>query len=105
ALHYHEFPITLAYGQDFRNVSAAELSKLRLGGCISNARLFDYKIIAIDGSDLTDATRFDQTDAFLFHIGVTSFFSKSFALNGKGVISTFGEWTVAIRLLYRLGKK
>jgi len=44
--------------------------------------------------------RFDRENALLFNITATSFFTKSFALNAKGTLSTFGEWTVALRLLY-----
>ena len=70
---------------------------------IAYARLFNYEITAVDGTDLTDELRFNKEDVLLFHLGATTFFSNSFGVNGKGTLSPFGEWTIALRLMYRLG--
>lgn len=102
-MHYIEMPLSLAY---CLNSSKKEgLNKTSIGGGITLARLFKYKIIAIDGSDLTNETRFNQESALLFNVAMTSFFSKSFGINGRGTLSTFGEWTVALRLIYRFANK
>ena len=104
-LHYLEVPISLVYRLDTKKKDEAKLYKTSIGGGITYARLFKHKIIAINGSNLTNETRFDQENALLLNVVATSFFSESFALNGRGTLSKFGEWTVAIRLLYRIANK
>lgn len=101
-MHFVEVPVTLGYRFNIEKDKKASFYKRRIMGGIAYARLFRHRVLGIDGSDLTDAVRFDQENAFLFNIAATSFFSKSLALNGKGTLTTFGEWTVALRLLYYL---
>lgn len=99
-LHYIEVPLSLAYRFNIKDNEKERFYKRSISGGIIYARLFKHKIIAVDGTDLTNDVRFDQENALLFNIAATSFFSESFALNGRGTLSTFGEWTIALRLLY-----
>lgn len=99
-MHYVEVPLTFGYRFNIEKDKKENFYKRRIIGGIAYARLFRHKALAIDGTDLTNALRFDQENALLFNIAATSFFSKSLALNGKGTLTTFGEWTVALRLLY-----
>jgi len=99
-MHFVEVPLTIGYRFNIEKDKKENFYKRRIIGGIAYARLFRQKVLAIDGTDLTNAVRFDQENAFLFNIAATSFFSKALALNGKGTLTTFGEWTVALRLLY-----
>lgn len=99
-MHFVEVPLTFGYRFNIEKDKKESFYKRRIIGGIAYARLFRHEVLAIDGTDLTDAVRFDQENALLFNIAATSFFTKSLALNGKGTLSTFGEWTVALRLLY-----
>lgn len=99
-LHYIEVPLTLGYRFNLEKDKQVNFYKRRISAGIAYARLFRHRVLAIDGTNLTDAIRFDRDDALLFNIAATSFFHKSLALNGRGTLSTFGEWTVALRLLY-----
>ncbi len=99
-LHYIEVPLTFAYRFNIKKDKKASFYKRSIGGGIAHARLFNHKIIAVDGTDVSNAVRFDRENALLFNIVATSFFTESLALNAKGTLSTFGEWTVALRLLY-----
>lgn len=99
-LHYIEVPLSWAYRFNIKKDEQANFHKRRISAGIAYARLFKYSVLAIDGTDLTDDVRFAQENALLFNIAATSFFSESLALNARGTLSTFGEWTVALRLLY-----
>lgn len=99
-LHSVEVPITLAHRFNIEKDKEESFYKRRISGGIAYARLFRHGVLGVDGSDLTDAVRFDQENAILFTIATTSFFRKSLAINGKGTLTTFGEWTLALRLLY-----
>lgn len=99
-LHYIEVPITWGYRFNLKKEEKASFYKRRISGGIAYARLFKYRILAIDGTNLTNDVRFAQENALLFNIAATSFFSESLALNGRGTFSTFGGWTIALRLLY-----
>lgn len=101
-LHYVEVPITISYRFNIKKHKQASLYKRRISGGINYARLFNHQLIALDGRDLTNEHRFDQENGLLFHIGATSFFKESFGLNIRGTLSTFGEWTMALRFLYYL---
>lgn len=99
-MHYVEVPLSLGYRFNIEKDKAESYYKRRVSAGIAYARLFRHAVLAIDGTDVTNAVRFDQENALLFTIAATSFFSESLALNGKGTLTTFGEWTVALRLLY-----
>ncbi len=99
-LHYIEVPITWGYRFNLKKEEKASFYKRRISGGIAYARLFEYSVLAIDGTNLTNDVRFAQENALLFNIAATSFFSESLALNGRGTFSTFGGWTIALRLLY-----
>ncbi len=99
-LHYIEVPITWGYRFNLKKEEKASFYKRRISGGIAYARLFKYSVLAIDGTNLTNDVRFAQENALLFNIAATSFFSESWALNGRGTFSTFGGWTIALRLLY-----
>jgi hypothetical protein len=99
-LHYLEVPLALTYRFNLRKSKKEHFYKRGISLGISYARLFEYKIIASNGIDLTNDIRFDRENTLLFNFAATSFFSESFALNGRGTLSTFGEWTLALRLLY-----
>lgn len=99
-LHYIEVPLTLAYGFNIKKQAQEHSYKHSISGGITYARLFKHKIIAIGGRNLTNEVRFDQEDALLFNFAATSFLKKSFAINGRATLSTFGKWTLALRLLY-----
>ncbi len=99
-LHYIEVPITWGYRFNLKKEEKASFYKRRISGGIAYARLFKYSVLAIDGTNLTNDVRFAQENALLFNIAATSFFSESLALNGRGTFSTFGGWTIALRLLY-----
>lgn len=99
-MHFVEVPLTLGYRFNIEKDKAENFYKRRIMGGIAYARLFRHRVLGVDGSNVTDAVRFDHENALLFNIAATSFFSKSWALNGKGTLTTFGEWTVALRLLY-----
>ena len=99
-LHFVEVPLTLGYRFNIEKDKAANFYKRRIMGGIAYARLFRHAALGLDGIDVTDAVRFDQENALLFTVAATSFFHQSLAVNGKGTVTTFGEWTVALRLLY-----
>lgn len=99
-LHYIEVPLSWGYRFNIKKDEQANFHKRRISAGIAYARLFKHSVLAIDGTDLTDDVRFAQENTLLFHIAATSFFSESLALNARGTLSTFGEWTVALRLLY-----
>lgn len=99
-LHYIEVPITWGYRFNLKKEEKASFYKRRISGGIAYARLFKYSVLAIDGTNLTNDVRFAQENALLFNVAATSFFSESLALNGRGTFSTFGGWTIALRLLY-----
>lgn len=99
-LHHVEVPVNLGYRFNIEKDKEESFYKRRISAGIAYARLFRHAVLAVDGTDLTNAVRFKQENAVLFNISATSLFSKSLALNGKGTLSTFGEWTVAVRLLY-----
>lgn len=99
-LHYIEVPLSWGYRFNLKKEDKASFYKRRISGGIAYARLFKYSVLAIDGTNLTNDVRFAQENALLFNIAATSFFSESLALNGRGTFSTFGGWTIALRLLY-----
>ncbi len=99
-LHFIGAPLTIGYRFNIEKDRKENFYKRRISAGIAYARLFGHAVLGIDGSDMTDAIRFNQENAFLFTIAATSFFRKSLAVNGKGTLTTFGEWTVALRLLY-----
>lgn len=99
-LHYIEVPLSWGYRFNIKQVEQANFYKRRISAGIAYARLFRYSVLAIDGTNLTNDVRFAQENALLFNIAATSFFSESLALNGRGTLSTLGEWTIALRLLY-----
>lgn len=99
-LHYIEVPLSMSYRFNIKKNEKENFFKRSIGGGITYARLFKHKVIATDGTNLTDEVRFDQINALLFHVAATSFFNRNFAVNGRGTFSTSGEWTLALRLLY-----
>ncbi|MFK7810761.1 MAG: porin family protein [Saprospiraceae bacterium] len=99
-LHYVEVPLTFAYRFNIKNNEGERFYKRSIGGGITYARLFRHKVVATDGTDVSDELRFDRLNSLLFNFSATSFFNKSFALNGRGTLSMFGEWTIALRFLY-----
>ncbi len=101
-LHYIEVPLSWGYRFNIKKDEQANFYKRRISAGIAYARLFKYSVLAIDGTDLTNDVRFAQENALLFHIAATSFFNESLALNARGALSTFGEWTIALRLLYHI---
>lgn len=103
--HYIEVPLALVYRFGGKKRKEEYLNKPSISGGLSYAHLFKYKVIAVDGRNLTNDIRFDQENALLFTIAATSFFSESLALNGRGTLSTFGEMTIALRLLYYISKE
>lgn len=101
-LHYVEVPLTIAYRIDLKKGKEDFFSSLAVGSGVSYARLVDFKVIAVNGTNLSNDVSFDPDRAFLFHFGATSVINPSFALNGKATLSMFGKWTMALRLLYCL---
>ncbi|MEM9051271.1 MAG: outer membrane beta-barrel protein [Bacteroidota bacterium] len=102
-MDFLEVPFSVEYHLNTKTERKNQFLETRINVGIAYARLFNYEITAVDGTDLTDVLRFDKEDVLLFHLGATTFFSKSFGVNGKGTLSPFGEWTIALRLLYRIG--
>lgn len=98
--HYIEVPLSWGYRFNLKKNEQEIFYKLRISGGMAYARLFKHKVLAIDGTDLTNDVRFDQENALLFNIAATSFINESLTLNGRGTLSTFGGWTIALRLLY-----
>jgi len=103
-LNYIEMPFTIDYRFNIKKNDKEQFYKQRISCGITFAQLFKYKIIAIDGFEVTDDIRFDKERALLFNFGATSFFSESIALKGKGTLSIFGEWTFSLRLLHYFNK-
>ena len=101
-LHFIEVPLTVGYRFNIKKTEGAEFYKRSVTGGITFARLINQKIIGVEGRNVSEGLRFDQENVVLFNFGATSFLNKSFAINAKGVLSTFGEWTIALRLLYFL---
>ena len=99
-LHFIEVPMTLAYRFNIKQNEKKHFHKFNLSSGIAYARLFKHKIIAIDGTNVTNEVQFDQENALLFNFAGTSYFNESIALNGRVTLSTFGEWTMALRLLF-----
>ncbi len=99
-LHFFEVPLALAYRFNIRKNEKENFYKHNISFGITYAHLFEHKILAINDIDVTNDIRFDRENALLFNFAATSFFSKSFALNARGTLSTFGEWTFALRVLY-----
>lgn len=100
SLHYIEAPLTLAYRFNLRKNEKEHAYKHSISGGIAYARLFKLKIIAIDGTNVTNELRFNQENALLFNFTGTSYFNESLALNGRVTLSTFGKLTIALRLLF-----
>lgn len=101
-LHYLEVPLNLAYRFNLKKNEQAHFYKQSISGGIGYARLFKHKVLAVDGSDVTDEVQFNQVNALLFNLGGTSHLNQRLALNGKVTLTTFGEWTLAMRLLFYL---
>jgi len=100
SLHFIEVPLELSYLFRFRKPSNDKVYQHQLNMGVSYARLFKHKAIDYEEMDISDQLQFDNLNAILFNFGVTAFWNESIALNGKGTLSTFGEWTIAIRMMY-----
>lgn len=101
-LHYFEVPIYLSYPLNINQNENKKGYEQSFSGGISYARLFDYKIIGVDDTDLTNDFRFEQNSALLFNFSATSSFSESFSLDGRVTFAAFGELTFALRMLYTI---
>lgn len=99
-LHYVEVPLSLSYQFNVKKNEKANFYKQSVGGGIAYAHLINHKITAFDGTNLNKAVRFNRENTLLFNVAATSHLNESIALNGKGTISIFGGWTVALRLLF-----
>jgi len=104
-LNYIEMPFSIDHRFNIKKNNKEQFYKQSINCGITFAQLFNHKIIAIDGFDVTDDIRFDKESALLFNFGATTFFSESIGLKGKGTLSTFGEWTFSLRLLYYFNKE
>jgi len=104
-VHYVEVPLTLVYHFGLKRTEEKQHYIPTISGGITYARLFDHRIIAVDDMNLSNEVHFDRENALLLNLGMTTFFSKSFAFDVRGTLSRFGEWTSTGRLLYYLNSK
>ena len=63
-LHYIEVPLSLAYRFNIKKNEKEHFYKRRISGGITYARLFNNKIVAIDGSNLTNDVRFEHNNVY-----------------------------------------
>jgi len=101
-LRFIEAPIFLSYPFNIDGTEKKKKFKQSIGGGITYAQLFNYKMVAVDGSDLTNDVQLDQKNAILININATSTLNDSFAMDARVSIALFGDLTYALRLIYTL---
>lgn len=101
-LHYVEVPVAFAYRFNIKKEAEADFYKRHISFGATYARLFEHKVLDVEGADVSDELRFDRENALLFNLGATSFFTESLALHARGTLSVLGEWTMAVRGVFWL---
>lgn len=98
ALRYLEVPLMVTY--QLKNENKKNLRGPSVSAGLGYAQLLKHKVITRDERDISDEISFEQDGVLLFNAGATSFLSDKWAVNGRCTISQYGNWTLALRLLY-----